>query len=630
MFHWICPECGREIPPAVKECPACDPKAAVVAEPVQSVVPPPLPVAASVPVASEPAQREQFVVSAAAPVELPNEPKAEAAPVLPNEPKAEAAPVLPNEPKAEAAPVLPNEPKAEPAPVLPNEPKAEAAPVLPNEPRAEAAPVLPNEPKAEAAPVLPNEPKAEAASVLPNEPKSEPKAESRPEPIRRESLPDPIVALAEQVRAAQQERQHPTVAAPAPPPELPGLQQLAAAVGVVTPEPEAGSPNEPKADVHVAAEPTVAEPVGAAVEPQVPAVAASSAPQPVALLAAPEEPRLLETTSSIAVAEPEALAPAAPVALAGPEPVAEPVIRPLGQPEPVPEEVKAARPHSVEPVVPEVRQVAPKLPIMPPSAQVPRTSAATGATDAAGPVPPVLKDMAGAAELPRAGSRLRLAPLQDYTAAAGAALRPAVPQADIRTPESGPRITLPGPALPPALVRLQNANPVTVIRGQMPPRRGLPGWLVSLSLMIGIPVAGAALLLYFQPVSHPSADTKPAATAEAPQPQVPAPAVSAAAPLAQMVEVTGFRIVVDFNKKSEIHYLVVNHSPADLSDMTVFVTLRTGSAKPGQPPVCRFSFRAPGLGPFESKEMVSTIEKLPRSVALPEWQDLRAEVQVGQ
>ena len=27
MFHWICPECGREIPPSVKECTACDPKA---------------------------------------------------------------------------------------------------------------------------------------------------------------------------------------------------------------------------------------------------------------------------------------------------------------------------------------------------------------------------------------------------------------------------------------------------------------------------------------------------------------------------------------------------------------------------------------------------------------------------
>jgi hypothetical protein len=32
MFHWICPECGREIAPTVPECPACDPKA-VIAEP---------------------------------------------------------------------------------------------------------------------------------------------------------------------------------------------------------------------------------------------------------------------------------------------------------------------------------------------------------------------------------------------------------------------------------------------------------------------------------------------------------------------------------------------------------------------------------------------------------------------
>src|SRR5271167_4285736 len=26
MFHWICPECGREIPPKLKECPSCDPQ----------------------------------------------------------------------------------------------------------------------------------------------------------------------------------------------------------------------------------------------------------------------------------------------------------------------------------------------------------------------------------------------------------------------------------------------------------------------------------------------------------------------------------------------------------------------------------------------------------------------------
>src|SRR6266478_143770 len=30
MFHWICPECGREIAPTMRECPVCDPVAATV------------------------------------------------------------------------------------------------------------------------------------------------------------------------------------------------------------------------------------------------------------------------------------------------------------------------------------------------------------------------------------------------------------------------------------------------------------------------------------------------------------------------------------------------------------------------------------------------------------------------
>jgi hypothetical protein len=63
--------------------------------------------------------------------------------------------------------------------------------------------------------------------------------------------------------------------------------------------------------------------------------------------------------------------------------------------------------------------------------------------------------------------------------------------------------------------------------------------------------------------------------------------------------------------------------------MTVYVTLRAAAAKPGQPPLCRFSFKAPGLGPYESKEMTSPIEKLARSISVPDWQDLRADVQVA-
>src|SRR5579871_2687885 len=56
MFHWICPECGREIPPTVKECPACDPRA--------------------VPVAAAPAPVEHASAAAPEPVEAVSAPSA--------------------------------------------------------------------------------------------------------------------------------------------------------------------------------------------------------------------------------------------------------------------------------------------------------------------------------------------------------------------------------------------------------------------------------------------------------------------------------------------------------------------------------------------------------------------------
>jgi hypothetical protein len=206
-------------------------------------------------------------------------------------------------------------------------------------------------------------------------------------------------------------------------------------------------------------------------------------------------------------------------------------------------------------------------------------------------------------------------------------MNPAAPDGKILTPNAGPRMTLPGPTLPPELSRLKDAGLVSVI--DAPERSAgfrLPSWLVSGLVMLAVIVPAVALMFYFFPVVHGNAETKtPADTVQA-----ASNTTAGSHPLAQYIEVTGFRIVVDFNKKSEIHYLIVNHSAADLSDVTVFVTLRTANAKPGQPPLSRFSFRTPSLGPFESKEMTSSIEKLSRSVTLPDWQDVRADVQISQ
>jgi hypothetical protein len=60
----------------------------------------------------------------------------------------------------------------------------------------------------------------------------------------------------------------------------------------------------------------------------------------------------------------------------------------------------------------------------------------------------------------------------------------------------------------------------------------------------------------------------------------------------------------------------------------VYVTLRASNAKPGQAPLARFTFRSPTLAAFEAKEMANPIEHVLGPLDLPDWQDLRAEVEV--
>src|SRR5580658_9088213 len=83
MFHWICPECGREIPPSVRECQVCDPHAAAlsVVEPVETT---PAAEAVSAPTLLE-----------TAPVSIAKSPQPAAEPVIVPPPVVEAAPVEP-------------------------------------------------------------------------------------------------------------------------------------------------------------------------------------------------------------------------------------------------------------------------------------------------------------------------------------------------------------------------------------------------------------------------------------------------------------------------------------------------------------------------------------------------------
>jgi hypothetical protein len=636
MFHWICPECGREIPPSVRECQACDPNAAPlpVVEPIKperlldaspvahliSVAPEP--VADLTPIPSEPSE-PVLETRAAEPITTSSVEPRQTQVVLETHPATEVSPNPPSE-KAAAQPVVP--PVAEPVKPVPTDAVVErtlpieepviAAPA-PAPPAMEPRPfqpeaiseTLPREeafphPVVDAAPAA----TADAPQVLAEGVAPEPVIEEAPVQLILDTLPTPEVALPELVVAQAVE------------PDSPPLPEISA-----VPEPAVALPLPAEANTPVPA-------------PQVEPIKLEDVPDP--LLALAEEIRAAQAARAIAISPP---APAA-----GLLPLAEAV----GVQEPeLKQEQATVRPElAVEPADPFSKTQKLPIPYVPEEATIP-AEAVTALALLARPEPLAVHELRPAPLAPEPqseplavalapepqpeGPTLPLAPMQEYKPATSRSIQPVPPKAQILAADSGPRITLPGPTLPPELTRLQDANVVTMM-GEATAERtkeaipsksaGAPGWLVSVLVMLLLLATCLGIVFYLMP--HTVADAKPAPT-PAVAATAPAP-TGGTSPLAKFVEVTGFRIVtsIDANKKSEVQYLVVNHSDADISDANVFVTLR--SAKPGQAPVCRFSFKVPSLGPFESKEMSSPIEKATRAISLPDWQDLRAEVQISQ
>ena len=242
---------------------------------------------------------------------------------------------------------------------------------------------------------------------------------------------------------------------------------------------------------------------------------------------------------------------------------------------------------------------------------------------------------------PSLGPAPALAGLARYSPLEGRPLRPAVPERHVLHRDSAPRNTLAGPMLPARLMKFQDRelNPIRS-RQYMARKSAIPAWAVTILILGTVLVAGFSSVFSFVPRSGgeaqaSTAETTPETTSQTIS-QTTSAKVEAALPaessssLSRAIEVTGFRIQADPAKKSEIQYLVVNHTPNRFSGVTVYVTLHAASEAPGQPPLGRFEFAAPDLGPYGSKEMSSAIERVNHPTHLPDWQDVRAEVEIGQ
>jgi hypothetical protein len=253
-----------------------------------------------------------------------------------------------------------------------------------------------------------------------------------------------------------------------------------------------------------------------------------------------------------------------------------------------------------------------------PAAYTVRTQKPLG-TEAAAASPVQLPDP------PNRGVAPALAPFQDYYKAADRQMRPAEFVTPTAEAKALPRITLPGPALPRELMSLQAAGLVPIRVGGRRASLSGGGGLMKY-VVVGILLTAGVATYSMIPGSSTSAPPRP--TPEpAPEPPVSVQSTHSTNSLARFVEVTGVRFM-EVNKKPQIHYLVVNHSNAPLNSMTVYVTLRASDAKPGQPPIAKLTFRSPALAAFEAKEMFSSIEHAVGPLDLPDWQDLRADVEV--
>ena len=141
------------------------------------------------------------------------------------------------------------------------------------------------------------------------------------------------------------------------------------------------------------------------------------------------------------------------------------------------------------------------------------------------------------------GPTLALAPMQKYMPATLRSIQPVPPPVQILGVDSGPRITLPGPTLPPELTRLQDASLATVLGEKTETRvkeavapaqtASSPSW--GLSILVAILLLAAALgAFYYLVLPRTVADAKPAPVAAEPA-TTPAPGKSTG-PLAKFIE----------------------------------------------------------------------------------------------
>jgi hypothetical protein len=96
-------------------------------------------------------------------------------------------------------------------------------------------------------------------------------------------------------------------------------------------------------------------------------------------------------------------------------------------------------------------------------------------------------------------------------------------------------------------------------------------------------------------------------------------------PLAKQIEVTGIRLRIPKPGQAEVQLLVVNHSAAEIAELSMDVVL-AGKNKGKE--VAVFPVKVKRLGPFASMETTAKTKIEVSAIDLPDWQFLEAQVAI--
>jgi hypothetical protein len=192
--------------------------------------------------------------------------------------------------------------------------------------------------------------------------------------------------------------------------------------------------------------------------------------------------------------------------------------------------------------------------------------------------------------------------------AATTAGAPAAPPAET---VSSPVVTPPPAAAVPVAAPAPPPPPAVA---PVAPRKG-SHWLsaVAATILVAAVLAG----IYF--IVPKARSTNAAAPAEPPAEASPAPAATAH-PLANTIELTGFRLTEDRTQRVQVRFVAVNHSAAELPETKLQVSLKRDREE-----IMQFPFTLPSLGPYESKEITATTRTRLRTYEMPDWQFVRAD-----